>query len=362
MRLAFVWHWYKRTSPELAGAFAAEDTLIKAIRRLTNEGEQAVIFALAEESYAVGHTFSKRQGIWYTLVPDRETLLSEVCCFDPDMIFLNHHPFNYDDVLQGITKLRAKKAIYYSSPISSHPITQTFDAFLVHHSYQADQLIGLGIDACKIHIAPKTADLDCFYPIEGTRKKWDCIYPARGGFGYWKRVELAVEACRLIGKTIVLPGANIPGSLNIDPVSIRRHVARRFLLLWRKLTSRINKLQEFPWVTTLSWQTPEELSRIYNQSGCFVITSNNMEMGPRVIPEAAACNLPIVCCSDSRACVSYANVLGGLIAKHDPQDIASKIKLALSLTPKSRQLLLEAGLDTWVIYRVFKQLFEEWRA
>jgi glycosyltransferase involved in cell wall biosynthesis len=360
VRVAFVWHWYKRTNPELAGTFAAEDTLIKAIGRLVAEGEQAVIFALAREPYAVGRTFSERQGIWYTLVPDRETLLNEVRCFDPDAVFLNHHPYDYDDILQGVAKQRAKKAIYYSAPVSFHSLIQTFDAFLVHHPYQAEQLIGLGMDAHKIHIVPKTADLDCFYPNEGTTKKWDCIYPTRGGFGYWKRIELAVESCRLIGATIVLPGAAIPGTLNTQPSPLQKRVAQWFPRLWQKSASRIGKLHEFPWVTTLSWQSPEELNIRYNQSRCLVITSDDNEMGPRVIPEAAACNLPIVCCSDSRACVSHANVLGGLIAEPEPRDIASKIKLALSSTPNSRQLLLEAGLDTWVIYRVLRKLLEEW--
>jgi len=361
MRLAFVWHWCKRTSPPLAGALAAEDTLLKAIQRLTNEGEEAIIFALAPEQYAKGRVLNERQGIWYMLVRDRETLLDEVRQFDPDVIFLNHNPKNYDDILEAVSRLRAKRAIYYSAPISFHPITQTFDAFLVDHSYQANQLIDLGTVASKVHVAPKTADFDRFYPVQGMTKKWDCIYPARGGFGYWKRIELAVEACRLAGVTIVIPGGDIPGTLNNELNPLQQRIARRVPNLWRGLARQVKYLSEFPWVTTLEWQSPEAMNLLYNQARCLVITSDDNEMGPRVMMEAAACNLPIVCCADSRACVSRAKVLGGFVAEPKPCDIASKIRLTLSSNPNSRQLLQEAGLDTWVIYRALRRLLEEWR-
>ncbi len=361
MNIAFIWHWYKRTSSELAGAFAAEDTLIKAIGRLLDEGYRAVIFALAKEPYTTGRIFNERQGTWYSLVFNRETLVSDVRSFDPDVVFVNHHPRDYDDILQGIAELRAKKVIYYSAPITLSPLTKTFDAFLVHHACQAGELVNFGVDASKVHVAPKTADLDCFCPIEGTTKKWDCIYPARGRFGYWKRIELAVEACGLIGATIVLPGAEIPGTLNRNPSPKQQRLSKYFPRLWRKLALRIGKLQGFPWVTTLSWRAPEELNMCYNQSRCLVITSDDTEVGPRVIPEAAACNLPIVCCSDSRACVSHASALGGYIAAPNPRDVASKIKMALSTTPNSRKKLIEKGLDTWVIYRVIRGLLDEWK-
>jgi len=171
----------------------------------------------------------------------------------------------------------------------------------------------------KIIVAPKTADLNVFKPLN-IDKKWDCIYPGRCTEGYWKRPELAIEACQIAGKSLVMPGANLKRTYN--------HV------------KIFNK-----------WLTPFELNIIYNQSRCLLITSNYKEMGPRVIPEAAACNIPIVCCSDSPANVSYVEKIGGFIAKPDPLDIAGKIKLATNTICNSREQLKNLGLTRDLILK-----------
>ncbi len=230
-------------------------------------------------------------------------------------------------LLQNISELSGKKIIYYSSPvIYKNPFRQyitkshlKFNFHIVHHEYQKNQLIKkFRIDPSKIIIAPKTADLDLFKPMN-LDKKWDCIYPCRGKEGSWKRPELAIEACRIANKSLCMPGANL-----------------------------VNKYQH---VTTFDkWQTPEELAVLYNQSKCLVITSDYKEMGPRIMMEAAACNIPIVCCSDSPANISHISKLGGFVAKPKAKDIAQKIELAVKAEVNYRNELERLGFDFDLIY------------
>lgn len=360
MRLAFVWHWSKRADPQRNGALAITDGRLKAVERLTAEGEEAVVFALAKPPHANTHFFCKDQRVRYNLVPDRARLLEELTRFRPEAVFLHHHRGNYDDLLEGVAAPAAKRAIFYCSTITYHPITMSFDAFVVDHQFQADALADLGVDPSKIHLAPANINLDSFRPVAGTTKRWDCIYPARGGFGSLKRIELAVEASRMAGVTLCLPGANIPCTLNQTPERGQRVVSRWAPWLWRRAAPIVRGLQQYPHVTSLPWLSQEQLCDCYNQSRCLVTTSNDREMGPRIIPEAAACNLPFVCCSDCRAAVSHAKRMGGFIADPNPRDIAAKIRHALASKPNTRKRLLDAGLDTWVIYRVVRRLLDEW--
>ncbi len=359
MKLAFLWHWQKKTLPHLRGAFAAEDTLIKAIGRLTSEGEDAMVFAIGPSEYVRPPFLCDSQNVWYRLCPNREQLVDALADFDPHVVIMSHEPKDYDDVLEAVQRLSARKIMFYSAPITPNEITRQFDAFFVHHAFQGEVLAQIGYSRDKVVVAPKTADLDVFCPAADEVHRWDCIYPSRGGFGYWKRIEMAVEACRLAGKTLVVPGGRIPGTLDCGARAPGRLIERRLPARLSDFTMRYRR-RPFPWLTTLAWQTAAEMAERYNQSRCFVITSNEREMGPRVIPEAAACNLPLVCCSDSPACVSYTEKLGGFIADPNPKDVAAKILQALAAPSATRESLLAQRMDSWVIYRVLKDKLDEW--
>jgi len=360
MKLVFVWHWEKRFFPNKNDGFYAEDTLIKTIARLREEGEDSVIWAVCGDVADETEFVSKRQGVAYKLFPSRERLIGAFAGSGADVIFMNHNPAAYDDVLNAAINTSAKTVVYFSAPIVGCENFQHIDCYLVHHDCHAQLLEGMGIPSDRIQVAPKTADMDVFHPDTNVQKRWTCIYPARGGFGYWKRLELAVEACRVAGVTLVLPGAEVPRCAPLSPQPIQSFLAYKAHWFWKRLAWRLPFLSLYPWVTILPWQSPDEMAACYNRASCLLITSNEAEMGPRVIPEAAACNLPIVCCSDSPACVSHTRRLGGFIADPSPKALADCIHEALSKPCRSRAALLEEKLDTWVIYRVLMGLIKQW--
>ena len=325
LKIVFLWHWLKRSTPELNGVFAAKDSLIHAIGLLSQEYDIKLISLSKDEDYEL---YSSEQNIYYIFRSSWNELINEVRKINPDILFINHHPSNYTKILKNLSLLRAKKIIYYSSPIRHlSGYHKALNAHLVHHEYQKAILLQKGVDAKKVYVAPKTADLSLFKPVK-TVKKWDCIYPMRGKIGYWKRPELAIKACKIKKFSICMPGAVIPPKYN--------------------------------WVTTYDkWVSQRELAKLYNQSKCLVITSNDREMGPRVIPEAAACNIPIVCCNDNRACVSWVKKIGGFIAEPDPVDIAEKIEEAISSTNvEYRENLIKLGYDSDLIYKVLNDILD----
>ena len=78
--------------------------------------------------------------------------------------------------------------------------------------------------------------------------------------------------------------------------------------------------------------------------------------GPRVIPEAVMCNLPFVVCKDSPACLSYANQLGGFIARPRVRSVAKQISKALKSDTDFRRKALEIGMDVEGNYRIFIEI------
>ena len=115
--------------------------------------------------------------------------------------------------------------------------------------------------------------------------------------------------------------------------------------------------REYPHVTTFAgWQSPEEVARLYNQSRCLLTTTNYREMGPRIILEAAACNIPVVCCDDSPAAVSHVWRVGGFVAKPDPDDLAKKILLATNTIVNTREQLVRLGYTYDFTFRAIRDI------
>lgn len=332
-KIYFIWHWKKKTDDKLKGVFAVFDSLLYAIQKLSKDFDVQII-CISDVNH--GYFFSEEQKIKYYFVKDKAELFDYLKKNSPDVIFLNHHSQKYKDVLKEIEKLNCLKMIYYSSPIKffDNNIKNIFrnifkstisknhkniNYHFVHHDYQKRQLKKiLNLQDKNIIIAPKTADLNIYKPLK-IEKKWDCVYAGRSTEGYWKRPELAIEACALSKKTLTMPGAKLK--------------------------------KEYPHVTVFDhWLEACELNNIFNQSKCFIITSDEFEMGPRVIPEAAACNIPIICCSDSPACVSHIKKIGGFIAEPNFKDISEKIDLATKTICNSREQLISLGYTYDLIY------------
>jgi len=343
LKIRFVWHWYKKTSKELNGAFSVFDSLLFAIQKLSEKYDVEI---LCLSKIGQGKYFTKQQQIKYVFFKTKNEIISYLQKNEPDVVFLNHHSDDYRLFLKKINALSALKIIYYSSPIKLNGLDflrflkrnglgaeninkehNNINYHIVHHEYQKKQLEKFfGIIANQIFVAPKTADLNVFKPI-ALRKKWDCVYPGRCREGYWKRPKLAIKACDILDKSLVMPGARL--------------------------------LNQYNNVTVLDrWISSQELNIIYNQSRCLLVTSNYIEMGPRIIPEAAACNIPIVCCSDSLAAVSHVRRIGGFIAKPNPRDIAKKIQLATCTICNSREQLLNLGYTRDLVFKTIESILK----
>lgn len=338
-KLVFVWHWNKKINEQ---GFLADDSLIYAIRELSKKYDVEIV----AKKNGLANTVLQSNGLTYVLFETKKEIIDYIInTRKPDLVFFNHHSAPYDDLLRPIVSEKSiHTGIYYSSPIRFYgkdllsywkhhrfrlynlsKYHTSISYHLVHHPYQREELINYGVQRDRIFVAPKMADEDIFKPNHAGLKKWNCIYPGRCTEGYWKRPELAIEATKSLGYSLVMPGA------------------------------KLNTTYEH--VTTFdNWVPQERLVDLYNQSECLVITSNIVEMGPRVIPEAALCNIPIVCCSDAKACVSHVKNIGGFIASPNVEDISKKIRLACNTIVNSREFLLRNGYTNKLILNVLQTL------
>lgn len=321
MKIIFLWHWQKKIKPDGTGFFV-EDSFIYAIGKLSQEHE-VYLFAINKNSVDK-EVWCKSQNIRYKFYSTVDKLIDAVKKEQPDILFYNHHPDDFYNIRKELNLSSKIKGIYFSAPITPAPDWADMNILMVHHNCHKNQLIQLGVPETNIWVSPKTANEKIFYPRK-IEKKWDVIYPARGGLGYWKRLELIVEACKLAKLSLVIPGSNL------DATDLKH-------------------------VTVLPWLTPEELAIAYNQSRCLAVTSGFQEMGPRIIPEAVMCNIPFVVCNDSPAGVSHAQRLGGLISKPNPRDFAKMLKKAVQLNNDFRKRALELGMDYESNYRVLKEI------
>jgi len=345
INIYFVWHWQKKTSEKLKGAFSVFDSMMQAIK-LLSKNQKYNVKVLCISNVNSGEYYSEEQGLGYFFVKTLEDVAGYLKESKPDYIFLNHHGKDYYELLREVNQISCKKVIYYSSLIrlrdknlfsslknalqNKSPVKEfeKIDFHITHHEYQKKELLAqLKIKEDRIFVAPKTADLEKYKPLN-VSKEWDCIYPGRCSEGYLKRPELAIKACEIAGKTLVMPGAKLDNT--------------------------------YEHVTTFDdWIQESELISLYNKSKCLLITTNYREMGPRVIPEAAACNIPIVCCSDSSACVSHVKKIGGFIAEPNVHDIARQINLATKTICNTRDRLIEIGYAYDLIYKTILEILSE---
>lgn len=322
MKLAFLWHWRKKLDSS-ESQLAIKDSIVNAIGKLNNEYKSFVF--ILDDKGEDRDTYSEEHNINYIFRNDLAKIKSEITKLEPDLLMFNHNSRDYSELVFNLSSVVKLKGVYITSSIESSSIWKEFDFIFANHNYQKDLLVKYGADPKNVWISPKTADEEIFYPDPTIEKKWDVVYPARGPIGYFKRPEIAIEACRRLGLKIVLPGADINEN-------------------------------DYDHVTVLGWLTQEKLAQVYNQARCLVITSDYREQGPRVIPEAVMCNLPFVVCKDSPAGVSYAEKLNGYAAKPNPRSVAKAIKKALESNFDYRKKAIELGLDIDGNYRLLKEV------
>lgn len=166
-----------------------------------------------------------------------------------------------------IRSLPNRKALLFAGGPIKREWLDGFDHVFVESKINAGELEDLGIS----HSTAFGINEEIFHPMN-LEKKWWGIHP--GACASWKRQGFVGEA---LGDKGLVCGRIQPG--NID-------------------TFGFDRCKELG-TTVLPQQTPEELAVLLNQSHCLLQTSAYWGGGQRATLEALACNIPVVCMSDS---------------------------------------------------------------
>jgi glycosyltransferase involved in cell wall biosynthesis len=97
-------------------------------------------------------------------------------------------------------------------------------------------------------------------------------------------------------------------------------------------------------------KTREEVSLLINSSELLILTSFS-EGSPQIIKESMACNCPIVSTDVGDVRDIIGETEGCFICSYDPEDVANKVKLALSYShdnrrTNGRERIIEMGLGS----------------
>jgi len=108
-------------------------------------------------------------------------------------------------------------------------------------------------------------------------------------------------------------------------------------------------------------KTPHEKIPLYLNACDVLILTSLWEGSPNIIKEAMACNCPIVSTDVGDVRWLLGDIEGHYIAKHDPQDFAEKIKLALYFGKKTkgRERIIELGLDSESVARRVLEVYKK---
>lgn len=343
-KIFVVWHWYKKlTNDSQQPSIAVEDTLFDALYALAEHFDVTLI---SLNQHKLPSYRDEKNGVNYVFCQNQKEIIEYANLHRSDVLLLNHHSQPYDDLIEQLLPTTDTSILFYSSAIQlqpldllrfklhhglfAHPVSRVYKKInyhLVHHAYQKNELMHqTQLSPDRIFVSPKSANPSYFSPTKNGTKKWDTIYPGRCTEGYLKRPELAIKATDQLNMTLFMPGAKLK--------------------------------KTYPHVTTSTqWMDRNALNEAYNQSDVLLITTNYREMGPRVIPEAMMCNLPVVCCADSTACVSHVKKFGGYIAKPNVHDITKKLLLAKSTNVNTREELIRQD-EPNAILRTLQNILE----
>lgn len=103
----------------------------------------------------------------------------------------------------------------------------------------------------------------------------------------------------------------------------------------------------------------EEVNLLMNAADCLLVTSHR-EGGPLVVKEAMACGTPIVSVDVGDVREVIGETAGCYIAERNPEDIARKVKQALSFKEKTdgRQRIIKLGLDNKDIAKRIVEIYQ----
>lgn len=104
----------------------------------------------------------------------------------------------------------------------------------------------------------------------------------------------------------------------------------------------------------------QEVNLLLNAADCLLVTSHR-EGGPLVVKEAMACGTPVVSVDVGDVKKVIGETAGCYIAERNPEDIARKVKQALSFYGKTegRQRIIELGLDNEYIAKRIVEVYKQ---
>ena len=123
--------------------------------------------------------------------------------------------------------------------------------------------------------------------------------------------------------------------------------------------SAVDKLQNVQLIELKNYSR-EEVNLLMNASD-FQLTTSFRESGPLVVKEAMACGTPIVTVDVGDVKEIIGNTCGCYIAKYNADDIADKIRLALTFKGKTngRQRIVELGLSNDLVAKRLVEIYKK---
>ena len=183
-----------------------------------------------------------------------------------------------------------------------------------------------------------------------------------------------IDIARLKKKYVLLPcGVNLPNYVEGDISAIKEilncNPNKKYILFAGAFDNKVKNaklaqdsvaLIENAELIELKGYTREQVTALFYAVDAFLMTSYT-EGSPQVVKEAMACGCPIVSVDVGDVAERIEGVEGCYIAERTPEDIASKLLLALSLkTPtKGRERIIELGLTNDLVAKKLVEIYED---
>lgn len=197
-----------------------------------------------------------------------------------------------------VRNLPNRKALLFAGGPIKKEWLEGFDHVFVESQVNVGELEDLGIS----HSTAFGINEEIFRPIKQDKKWWGIH---AGTCASWKRQGLVGES---LGANGLVVGREQPNRID---------------------TFGFDKCKELG-TTVLTEQAPEDLVLFVNASFVCLQTSAAMGGGQRATLEALACNIPVVCMSDSPKNREFVEESGcGLVTDPDPVRIRDAISLAM---------------------------------
>lgn len=204
-----------------------------------------------------------------------------------------------------IQKLKNKKILLFAGGPIKKEWLEGFDHVCVESKINADELTDINIP----HTIAFGINESIFRPLN-LGKKWWGIHP--GACASWKRQGFVGEA---LGDKALICGRTQPGGID---------------------TFGFDRCKELG-TTVLPQQTPEELAILMNQSYALAQTSAYWGGGQRATLEAMACNVPVVCMSDSPKNKEYVEESSfGIVVEPNPESLRKGIEIVMNMPTSNK--------------------------